>query len=72
MPAVISGVVLMLWLTRTTLNIQSGIGAIMAARRGGRECDPARDLCGARADWRERRPMSPPRRAPGAGFAPSS
>ena len=30
MPAVISGVALILWLTRTTLNIQSGIGAIMA------------------------------------------
>jgi multidrug efflux pump subunit AcrB len=29
-PAVIAGVVLMLWITRTTLNIQSGIGAIMA------------------------------------------
>jgi multidrug efflux pump subunit AcrB len=30
LPAVIAGVVLMLWVTRTTLNIQSGIGAIMA------------------------------------------
>jgi multidrug efflux pump subunit AcrB len=30
MPAVIAGVALMLWVTRTTLNIQSGIGAIMA------------------------------------------
>src|SRR5262249_43505715 len=30
MPAVIAGVVLMLWLTRTTLNIQSFMGAIMA------------------------------------------
>jgi multidrug efflux pump subunit AcrB len=29
-PAVISGVVVMLWLTRTTLNIQSFMGAIMA------------------------------------------
>ncbi len=29
-PAVITGVVLMLWLTRTTLNIQSFMGAIMA------------------------------------------
>jgi multidrug efflux pump subunit AcrB len=29
-PAVIAGVVLMLWLTRTTLNIQSFMGAIMA------------------------------------------
>jgi multidrug efflux pump subunit AcrB len=29
-PAVIAGVVLMLWLTRTTLNIQSAMGAIMA------------------------------------------
>ena len=29
-PAVIGGVVLMLWLTRTTLNIQSFMGAIMA------------------------------------------
>jgi multidrug efflux pump subunit AcrB len=29
-PAVLAGVVLMLWLTRTTLNIQSAIGAIMA------------------------------------------
>ena len=29
-PAVLLGVVLMLWLTRTTLNIQSFIGAIMA------------------------------------------
>lgn len=29
-PAVIAGVALMLWLTRTTLNIQSFIGAIMA------------------------------------------
>jgi multidrug efflux pump subunit AcrB len=29
-PAVIAGVVLMLWLTHTTLNIQSFIGAIMA------------------------------------------
>jgi multidrug efflux pump subunit AcrB len=29
-PAVIAGAVLMLWLTRTTLNIQSGIGSIMA------------------------------------------
>jgi multidrug efflux pump subunit AcrB len=29
-PAVIAGVVLALWLTRTTLNIQSGMGAIMA------------------------------------------
>ena len=30
LPAAIAGVVLALWLTRTTLNIQSGIGAIMA------------------------------------------
>jgi multidrug efflux pump subunit AcrB len=30
LPAVLAGVVLMLWLTRTTLNIQSGTGAIMA------------------------------------------
>ena len=30
MPAVIAGVVLTLWLTRTTLNIQSFMGAIMA------------------------------------------
>jgi multidrug efflux pump subunit AcrB len=30
LPAVIAGVVLTLWLTRTTLNIQSGTGAIMA------------------------------------------
>jgi multidrug efflux pump subunit AcrB len=30
MPAVIAGVVLMLWLTGTTLNIQSAMGAIMA------------------------------------------
>src|SRR5688500_13013742 len=30
LPAVIAGVALTLWLTRTTLNIQSGIGAIMA------------------------------------------
>jgi multidrug efflux pump subunit AcrB len=29
-PAVLAGIVLMLWLTGTTLNIQSGIGAIMA------------------------------------------
>src|SRR5260370_7689803 len=29
-PAVIAGVVLMLWLTRTPLNIQSFMGAIMA------------------------------------------
>jgi multidrug efflux pump subunit AcrB len=29
-PAVIAGVVLMLWVTRTTLNIQSFMGAIMA------------------------------------------
>ncbi len=29
-PAVLAGVVLMLWLTRTTLNIQSAMGAIMA------------------------------------------
>jgi multidrug efflux pump subunit AcrB len=29
-PAVIAGVVLMLWITRTTLNIQSFMGAIMA------------------------------------------
>jgi multidrug efflux pump subunit AcrB len=29
-PAVLAGVIVMLWLTRTTLNIQSGIGAIMA------------------------------------------
>ncbi len=29
-PAVIAGVVLLLWLTHTTLNIQSGMGAIMA------------------------------------------
>src|SRR5262249_12356752 len=29
-PAVIAGVALMLWLTRTTLNIQSFMGAIMA------------------------------------------
>ncbi len=29
-PAVVSGVAMILWLTRTTLNIQSGIGAIMA------------------------------------------
>ncbi len=29
-PAVLAGVVLMLWITRTTLNIQSAIGAIMA------------------------------------------
>jgi multidrug efflux pump subunit AcrB len=29
-PAVLAGVVLMLWFTRTTLNIQSAIGAIMA------------------------------------------
>ncbi len=29
-PAVLAGVALMLWLTRTTLNIQSAIGAIMA------------------------------------------
>jgi multidrug efflux pump subunit AcrB len=29
-PAVIAGVVLMLWLTHTTLNIQSAMGAIMA------------------------------------------
>lgn len=29
-PAVIAGVVVMCWLTRTTLNIQSGMGAIMA------------------------------------------
>ncbi len=29
-PAVVAGVVVMLWLTRTTLNIQSFIGAIMA------------------------------------------
>ncbi|MEO6739328.1 MAG: efflux RND transporter permease subunit [Chthoniobacteraceae bacterium] len=29
-PAVLAGVVLMLWLTRTTLNIQSAIGSIMA------------------------------------------
>jgi multidrug efflux pump subunit AcrB len=30
LPAVLAGVALILWLTRTTLNIQSGIGAIMA------------------------------------------
>src|SRR5207244_4490922 len=30
LPAVIMGVVLMLWLTGTTLNIQSAMGAIMA------------------------------------------
>ena len=30
LPAAIAGVALALWLTRTTLNIQSGIGAIMA------------------------------------------
>ena len=30
MPAVIAGVVLILWITRTTLNIQSAVGAIMA------------------------------------------
>jgi multidrug efflux pump subunit AcrB len=30
-PAVVAGVVLMLWLTGTTLNIQSAMGAIMAA-----------------------------------------
>lgn len=30
LPAVIAGVVLTLWITRTTLNIQSAIGAIMA------------------------------------------
>jgi multidrug efflux pump subunit AcrB len=30
LPAVIAGVVLTLWLTQTTLNIQSGIGSIMA------------------------------------------
>ncbi len=29
-PAVLAGVVLLLWITRTTLNIQSAIGAIMA------------------------------------------
>jgi multidrug efflux pump subunit AcrB len=29
-PAVVAGVVLMLWITGTTLNIQSGMGAIMA------------------------------------------
>ena len=29
-PAVLAGVVLMLWLTRTTLNVQSFMGAIMA------------------------------------------
>src|SRR4029079_3119389 len=29
-PAVVAGVLVMLWLTRTTLNIQSFIGAIMA------------------------------------------
>src|SRR4029434_4442625 len=29
-PAVIAGVVAMLWLTRTTLNVQSFLGAIMA------------------------------------------
>jgi multidrug efflux pump subunit AcrB len=29
-PAVLAGIVLMLWVTGTTLNIQSGIGAIMA------------------------------------------
>src|SRR5260221_10139715 len=30
LPAVIAGVAIMLWLTRTTLNIQSFMGAIMA------------------------------------------
>ncbi len=30
LPAVLAGIVLSLWLTGTTLNIQSGIGAIMA------------------------------------------
>jgi multidrug efflux pump subunit AcrB len=42
-PAVIASVVLALWLTRTTLNIQSFMGAIMASS-GGDECDPARDV----------------------------
>ena len=34
-PAVIAGVVLILYLTHTTLNIQSFIGAIMAGMQGG-------------------------------------
>ena len=48
-PAVLMGVVLMLAVTRTTLNVQSFMGAHHGHRRGRRECDPAGHLCRAGA-----------------------
>jgi multidrug efflux pump subunit AcrB len=61
-PAVVTGVLAMLWLTGTTLNIQSFIGAIMAigvamanaillvtfAEMRRREGDQAADACSTR------------------------
>ena len=40
-PAVMAGVALMLWLTGTTLNIQSFIGSIMAIGVAGLIANPA-------------------------------
>src|SRR5260370_35036357 len=56
-PAVITGVVLMLWLTRTTLNIQSFMGAIMAI--GGAVANPTLLVPFSRAGRLEgRRPVA--------------
>ena len=46
----IAGVAVALWLTGTTLNIQSFMGAIMADRRGGGQRDPAGDVRRAAPD----------------------
>ena len=71
-PAVVAGVVLMLWLTGTTLNIQSFMGAIMAI--GVAVANAILLVTFAERHRREGAPTRPrPRsRAPGAGSGRSS
>ena len=72
-PAVIAGVVVMLYLTRTTLNIQSFIGAIMAV--GVAMANAILLVTFAenrrRSAAKRRRPALRRSRAQGAGSAPS-
>jgi multidrug efflux pump subunit AcrB len=69
-PAVLAGVTLMLAATRTTINIQSFMGAIMAigVRRG--ECDPAGDVCRTGTAVPEARRWRPPSMRRGRACAP--
>jgi multidrug efflux pump subunit AcrB len=70
-PAVLAGVVLALWVTQTTLNIQSFMGAIMAVGVAVANAISVADLCRTSAAERSRLVRRGDHRRGPAGCGPS-